>query len=68
MAGLFLLGFARGDYFATRSLASEVPIELNTVTIWLADDEMKNLSGLLAQFCRAVEVGSPGEPVLTWIV
>jgi hypothetical protein len=42
-----------GCYFATRSLASEVPIELNTLKVWLALVTRKNLSVPLAQYSRA---------------
>ena len=62
MAGLFLFAMLR-DYFETRSLESEVPIELNTDTIWLADVRMEKLPGPLAQYCRTVDVGSPGAGV-----
>ena len=58
----------QGGYFATRSLESEVPIELNTVKVWLAVVTRKNLSAPLAHYCSTLEVGSPGEPVLTCTV
>jgi hypothetical protein len=66
LAGLLLLVRALLGYFEMRSCESCVPIWLNTVTIWLDEVSRKNLSDVLAQFCRSVEVGSP--PVLTWIV
>lgn len=56
------------DQRAILSLLSAVPIVLKVVTIWVALVSMKNLSELLAQFCRTVEVGSAGELVFTWIV
>lgn len=42
-----------------RSLASEVPIELNVEITWLADVSMKKLLLPLAQYCSTREVGSP---------
>ena len=55
-------------YRATRSWLSDVPIELNAVRIWLELVSMKNLSGLLAQYCSTAEVGSAGVCVFTWTV
>src|ERR1700691_3156581 len=52
-------------YRPTRSLLSAVPIELKVVTIWVEEVSMKNLFGLLAQFCSTVAVGSGGELVST---
>ncbi len=53
-------------YLATRRLESAVPIWLKVVMIAFAEVSRKNLSVLLAQFCRSVDVGSP--PVLTCTV
>jgi len=39
---------------------SWVPIVLKVVTISLDEVSPKNLSGLLAQFCSTVDVGSGG--------
>ena len=64
--GFFLAPIMVRFYFATRSFESDVPIELNTVRVWLADVTRKNLSAPLAQYCYTCEVGSP--PVLTWTV
>ena len=41
---------------------------MNAETIWVELVNMKNLSGLLAQFCNTLEVGSAGILVSTWIV
>src|SRR3954454_4082032 len=65
-AGLFDSGDAA--YLETRSLDSEVPIELNTAAVWLADVTTKKFSGPLAQYCSTAEVGSAGKLVLTWTV
>lgn len=66
--GHFLVSFCGSAYFATRSLESEEPIELNTLSVWLAEVTRKNLAASLAQYCSTAEVGSPGEPVLTCTV
>ena len=67
MAGLFRVSRSCAtDYFATRSLDSEVPIELNTVIVCEAEVTWKNLSVSLAQYLQHRDVGSP--PVSTWIV
>ena len=48
-----------GLYLATRRFESAVPIVLNTVPSSLADVTIQNLSALLAQFFRSVDIGSP---------
>src|SRR3954453_19621547 len=53
-------------HFAMRSCDRLVPILLKIVPICEDEVTRKNLSDVLAQFCRSVEVGSP--PVFTWIV
>src|SRR4051794_38548168 len=69
LAGLFYSAGRRGDYLATRSFDSELPIEVKAATVWLADVIRKKFSGELAQFCSRVDVGS-GSVVLvfTWMV
>ena len=61
-----LTGLFTDDYFATRSLDSDVPIAVKAAAIWLEEVTVVNLSAPLAQYCRTVEVGSP--LVLTCIV